>query len=826
MVWRERAFRTDIQIQETVTPWLPNSVCILAMGSYGRKEMSPFSDADILVLVPEEKSKNDTGLYDLLCGLHDAHERISIVSRTVTECIGMERLDIRSWFSLLEARPIFGDIRLFSTLVDALRNQIRRGGVETFQYSLTDHFARRGEKYGDSSRLLEPNIKNSGGGLRDIHAMYYAALLVRLAYESFHSEEAPPDFPASLAYLDISNERKEQVVEAWKFILDVREQMHEEVGHLHDLLEYDLQRTVAERLGFGSRNETKSVEAFMFGYYQHTRVLRGTHEILFANHTTPQQEHVNLDAKYYSVGRFLHLREPHHGLGGEEVLWAWMHSCLHGLLFGRDVLEAVDSFVSVEDAHFSTRALEIFDRIMRSNARVGMTLRHMNDHGVLGLLLPEFGELVHFFQHNIYHYYTADEHTLIALERCEALASDHSFLGNLYSACSDKSLLYYSILLHDIGKPVDIRQHDRIGEQIANAVLERVGRQDIASDVSFAVRHHLLTEKTAFRRDIRDHATIHSYIQTVGTLARLDLLQLLAYADLSALNPSVWTDWKGAILQELHEAARAALMGVKFIDRQGTDKPESVSTRISSQNITREDREAIKWEGDKPMHQEEQEANDAVAAGETYRCIFKRDSSHTTVTVITRDAPYLLSRLAAVFLSSDAAVVDASAATTQEGVAIDTFRLVDIVSGGPLDEIEEQNVIATLDSVLVTRADTEELFRRHREKWKRKLRRAVNPITRTDVVYHQHRSENGRLLTIIDVYAPDTLGLLYRLTQQISLFRLSILTAKIASRVDGVIDSFYVVDMNGEALASRSLQNELRAALLHQIHILTATPGL
>lgn len=130
-----------------------------------------------------------------------------------------------------------------------------------------------------------------------------------------------------------------------------------------------------------------------------------------------------------------------------------------------------------------------------------------------------------------------------------------------------------------------------------------------------------------------------------------------------------------------------------------------------------------------------------------------------------------------------------------------------------------------LDVVIVKHADTEELFKRHRDKWKRKIRKDINPLTRIDVVYHLHRSENGRPLTIIDVYAPDTLGLLYRLTQQISLFRLSIRTAKIASRVDGVVDSFYVVDMKGEALASPSLQEELRAALLHQIHVLTVTPG-
>ncbi|MBL0175054.1 MAG: hypothetical protein IPP94_07290 [Ignavibacteria bacterium] len=787
--------------------------------------MSPFSDADILVLVPTESLKDDGSIHDLLRGLHDAHERTSIVVRSVPECIAMIGIDTRSWFSLLEARPVCGDIHLFSNLVGALRMQVVRDGAGFFQECLVDHFARRREKYGDSSRLLEPNIKNSGGGLRDIHAIYYSALLSRLAHGSILPQDNPPDFPTSLAYTNISGDRKEQVIEAWRFLLEVREHMHEEVGHLHDMLEYDLQHAVAERLGFGSRNERNTVESFMFAYYKHTRALRGTSEILFSKSDSLEQEGVNLDATFYSAGRSLHLRDMRHRLEGDDFMWAWLHSCQRGLVFGRDVLETVDAFVNGEHRHFSTGALTLFDRIMRSTSRVGTTLRHMNDHGVLGVLLPEFGDLAHFFQHNIYHYYTADEHTLIALERCEALTNTLSFPGNLYSLCSDKSVLNYSILLHDIAKPIDVQQHDRIGEHIATRVLERIGRQDIAGDVAFAVRHHLLTEKTAFRRDIRDQATIQSYARTVGSVERLALLHLLAYADLSALNPAVWTDWKGAILQELYEATRAALLGEDGVEGKNFYASRPGSPQRDSAPSPAVDIE-VSIEGDKPLSVEVQEATDAVEAGETYRCIFQRDASHTTVTVISRDAPYLLSRLAAVFLSSDAAVVDASAGTTPDGVAIDVFRLVDIVSGGPLDDNAERRVISMLDAVIVKLADTEELFKRHRDKWKRKIRKAINPLTRIDVVYHLHRSENGRLLTIIDVYAPDTLGLLYRLTQQISLFRLSILTAKIASRVDGVVDSFYVVDMNGEALASPSLQEELRAALLHQIHVLTATPGL
>ena len=824
MVWKTRASQTDSHIHLTVTPELVRSACIVAMGSYGRREMAPFSDADILVLVPAESLKDEGGIHDLLRGLHDTHERTSIVVRSVPECVAMKDVDIRSWFSLLEARPVCGNIHLFSNLVDALRMQVVRDGVGYFRECLVDHFARRREKYGDSSRLLEPNIKNSGGGLRDIHAIYYVALLSRLAHGSVLTQENPPDFPASLAYTDISGDRKEQVIEAWRFLLEVREHMHDEVGHLHDMLEYDLQHVVAERLGFGSRNERNSVESFMFAYYKHARALRGTYEILFSKGASLEQEGVNLDATYYSAGRSLHLRDMRHRLEGEDFMWAWMHSCQRGLVFGRDVLESVDAFVNGEHRHFSADALTLFDRIMRSTSRVGTTLRHMNDHGVLGMLLPEFGDLAHFFQHNIYHYYTADEHTLIALERCEALANTLSFPGNLYSLCSDKSVLNYSILLHDIAKPIDVQQHDRIGERVATRVLERIGRQDISADVAFAVRHHLLTEKTAFRRDIRDQATIQSYAKTVGSVERLSLLHLLAYADLSALNPAVWTDWKGAILQELYDATRAALLGEDGVEGRNFYASRPGSPQHDASTSPAVDIE-VSIEGDNPFSVEVQEATDAVQSGETYRCIFRRDTSHTTVTVISRDAPYLLSRLAAVFLASDAAVVDASAATTPDGIAIDAFRLVDIISGGPLDDNAERRVISMLDVVIVKHADTEELFKRHRDKWKRKIRKDINPLTRIDVVYHLHRSENGRPLTIIDVYAPDTLGLLYRLTQQISLFRLSIRTAKIASRVDGVVDSFYVVDMKGEALASPSLQEELRAALLHQIHVLTVTPG-
>jgi [protein-PII] uridylyltransferase len=207
--------------------------------------------------------------------------------------------------------------------------------------------------------------------------------------------------------------------------------------------------------------------------------------------------------------------------------------------------------------------------------------------------------------------------------------------------------------------------------------------------------------------------------------------------------------------------------------------------------------------------------------GVDYRIFFREGSTYSTITVIAHDAPYLLSRIAAVFLSCDAGIVDASVQTTDQGKAVDIFRVYDLITGTAIQAEKQEQIERTLAAVLAKETDTEELFRRHREKWKRKLRNVINPVTRIDVMYQQHVSDAGVPMTIIDVYAPDTLGLLYRLTDQISSFRLNILAAKIATRVDGVVDSFYVAEANGEPLTNPRIQKELRRALLHQIQRLT-----
>jgi [protein-PII] uridylyltransferase len=439
----------------------------------------------------------------------------------------------------------------------------------------------------------------------------------------------------------------------------------------------------------------------------------------------------------------------------------------------------------------------------------------MNDLGVLGIVGPPFADLVSFFQHNIYHFYTADEHTLIAVEHAERLAGESGLLGDLFRALPDRSALYYAILFHDIAKPVDLPRHELIGADMALAFLEQMQRDDIKEDVAVVVRFHLLMEQVAFRRNYHDSATHAPFARLVGSLPRLDLLLLLTYADMSALNPTVWTQWKRAVLEELYILARGVF----------ERRSEDADTTNASAAYADKDATAESVADDVNIDADTSAATGAGTNGseEDIQIRFSDSATHTEVMVEGHDAPYFLSRIAAVFLAADASVIAARIETRDDGTAVDIFRVVDIIDAGVLRVEQHARIAELAAAVWRGEADTEDLFRRQRAKWKRRLRRAHNPATRIDVEFHDHVSGDGQRQTIIDVYAPDSYGLLYKLSQIISSFRLTILFASIASRVDGVVDSFYVTDVDGTPFDDEHERTALRNALLDEITALTTS---
>ena len=811
---------TDAVIRDwfdSVRGW--DRVSILALGSYARKEMVRHSDVDTMVLIPD-------GEVTEICApiVHELQRRIRnvhVVCRNIKECQDILEVDYRSWLALLESRHVCGDHGLFASLRAMLSRQMTemtfRGAVDRFCIYATD----RHNQYGESLKLLEPNIKNSMGSLRDIHAIYHYGVMRWMEDVNAGAAEEIPSFEILLGFLPLSPERREALFRAWQFFLCVREVMHVHVGYIHDTLEYDLQRTVAELLGYGKREHKESVERFMSDYYHHAGNVRYGFNLLFLAREFDDgpEKNVVMDELLARKGTVIHFRGGIDSVTDTEVMAVFDAYQKHDVELGSDIIRILDRFIRDATPVFCAASLSRFDSFLRRKTGVAKTLRKMNELQVLGVLMPEFLELVHFFQHNIYHYYTVDEHTLIAIERCEREMQMDSPIASMLKSLPDISVLYYAILFHDIAKPVDLAKHEIVGADIAERVLRRFGRTDIIDDVRFLVRYHLLMEQVAFRRNYHDRTTLSGFSERVSNTRRLDLLFLLTYADLSALNPTVWTDWKYVILQELRSLATDYLVQSGKGERADAGIVHAGTVEVIPTTDQDEEPEIA-------LSAEELSIIEHIDDTTDVFVLFMSGSSYTEATVLGRDAPYFLARVSAVFMSCDASIIHAKIETWREGIVVDRFRLVNIADGRALSVDQVHGITQLIQRVWSGEVDTEALYERHRAKWKRRIRKEVNPSTRIGVEYHPHTSDTGHRQTIIDVFAPDTMGLLYKLTRLISSFGLNILFAKIATRVDGVVDSFYVTTLDGSPFEEPARRNVLAETLVDCIRTISSRQAI
>jgi [protein-PII] uridylyltransferase len=478
-----------------------------------------------------------------------------------------------------------------------------------------------------------------------------------------------------------------------------------------------------------------------------------------------------------------------------------------------------------EEIRRDTDVAALFRRVLRSR-RVGATLREMNELNVLGTYLPEFGRLVAFFQHNVYHYFTADEHTIIAIENAERLRDAAGTMHEVFRLLDRKDILYVAILLHDIAKPEGVADHEITGVTIAGRILQRLGMMDAIPDVAFLIRHHLMMEQIAFRRNIHDAATLRDFAGHFARPEQLDYLYLLTYADLSAVNRNVWTEWKAIMLQDLYqrtsEVLRRNLRGSAIEDfhrarrdRAADEAVAALSARFDRVEVERHLR-SIPNDSYLAVFSHEEIAHhlSASARGEPVSVRFVHAKGYTEITVIGRDAPFALSRCCAVLSANDANIFDANVFTRDDGMIVDRFRVADAGTRRRLEQRVCDKIADDLRAVVTGNLDVSHLFAEHRRKWRRRPKSPANPHIPIDVAF-----EEGGRYTILDVTAADSVGFLYRVTESISRLGLDIYFAKIATRVDGIIDSFYVLDRSGRRLADperrEGIRNEILATIRH-----------
>jgi [protein-PII] uridylyltransferase len=833
--------RLDTLLQ-TIYQHLENDsqyLTIVALGGYGRKELCFSSDTDVMFLIAEEQFRDSTTptVQEFLHQLLDIGLDVGHSYRTTHECVTLPGEDIESWMSLIEARYVCGDQETFTKLQTAVKQKIQEENRVAFVQRVSELQLARHKKYGSSSKLLEPNIKNSAGGLRDIHSALWmmrgtGAILLPKTLRStetaiVHLLKSP------LVKQQFTSSFLTETRTAFDTLLRVRNEMHLQSKALHDTLEFSLQPRIASHLRYRAKSKRTQVDRFMQDYYTSSKTvaLFCSRILDWANHRWPAETSKTKTTKIGSTfilrdGR-IHCAKPSIHITNEILLNAFLLRSERRVEFSYALEDAIHRRLQSLKPLKSQTEANLFRFLLHRPNGVANAFHKMNDLGLIERWIPEWKPMVSFFQHNQYHYYTADEHTLIVLTNAEALEQSSSSFGNVFRSLPRRDTLYLACLFHDIAKPSLLGKHEIKGIPIAKRFLQRIMYDDLIDDVSFLVRHHLLMEQIAFRRNLNDPQTIVDFAHMFERIEQLDYLYVLTYADLSAVNKNVWTEWKGLLLWELYRKARNVLeerMTSEQVHERSVQQAEATRADILRSLIPEFPPEEVDTHlalfSDtsylatfKP--QEIAEHLQIIRTDDQVTVLFQQSGSFTDVTFIARDAPGVLSKFCGVLTANDANILDAQVFTRHDGIVIDKFRVVEFISHIPLSEELCERIAHNIKEISEGRVEISKLMERHRMRWKRRTQ-PMNLNVRCDVKFEDHPK-----FTIIDVYAPDTLGFLYRLTETISRLGLNITFAKISTRVDGIIDSFYLVDNNGKKLDNPERREQAKQEILATIRSLS-----
>jgi [protein-PII] uridylyltransferase len=826
---------------EMIAEGVRDEMAILALGGFGRRELCPHSDVDVMVLCHAGANRDavSQAATSFLHVLWDAGITVGHSVRTIDEAMQTRGSAVDSWASMLESRFICGNQSLGNELNVMMKEAITTGQDTWFTHGVFEDIRTRHIRFGNSVKLLEPNVKKSAGGLRDIHAVLWLYRSNNPSY-FFISNGVMPLTGEFLQVLNaagiVDTDSYRAALAAYEFLLRTRHAMHYRRDALHDSLEYALQLEVAEELGYGSKAEMRSVEVFMHEYYLHARSIHRLHQRLTNLFKEAHEEHPQRDTEGERIGEFFRLRGEALALDNEmsrfteasAVFEAFAHTAEMDLEMDSRLRDAIERSTDLltEEMRSDKALAALFRRIINSK-RVARTLSEMNDLGILGKYIPEFDDLVAFFQHNVYHYFTADEHTLVAIANVERLRDQQGILREVFRNLKRKEILYMALLLHDIGKPNGVGDHEVTGVEMARGILSRLGMDEMFADVAFLIRNHLVMEQIAFRRNIHDAETIKEFAAKFDRPEQLDHLYLLTYADLSAVNVNVWTEWKGSMLQDLYmrtsEVLRRNLKGgqidafhqskrdaieVGIVDSLSASLPrEKVERHL--QGIQSEAYTAIFSEDEIARHIEKSEISESVST------LFSHSEGYTEITIIAQDAPFALSKFCAVLAANDANIFDANIFTRNDGIIIDRFRVSEATSKRELESRVCKKIAGDLTRVMDGKQDIQHLFEAHHRRWKRRPKLPANPNVRVGVEF-----EDNPRYTIIDVYAPDSVGFLYRITETISRLALDIHFAKIATRVDGIVDAFYVLDRAGKPVTDPAWRERISSEILRTIRSL------
>jgi [protein-PII] uridylyltransferase len=838
-VMREQCFLMDQMIRtlfDLVTgdvyplanPTSGERLAIIATGGYGRGELAPYSDIDLLFLLPYKRTPHTEQVVEyLLYLLWDLGLKIGQATRSVDECLRQAKSDLTIRTALLEARYLWGEEALFRNLKKRFDSDIVRGTAAQFvEGKLAERDARH-RHVGDSRYQLEPNVKEGKGGLRDLHTLFWIAKYI---YRT--------DDVGKLVELGVlSAEESRRFDHAQSFLWTIRCNLHYLAARAEERLTFDLQTEVARRMGYADDASGRAVERFMKDYFLVAKDVGGLTRIFCAILEADQKRRRRLSWVRWGAAR--------RSLGGFVLDGEWLtipaedffkkdsvallrlfHVAQeHGLDIHPRALRAASQSLKLIDDRLreDPEANRLFMEILTSRKDPETALRRMNEAGVFGCFVPDFGRVVAQMQYDMYHHYTVDEHTLFAIGILHKIESgqfkeEHPLASELVAEIVSRRALYLAVLLHDIAKGRG-GDHSEIGEQIALKLCPRLGLSDEETEtVAWLVRWHLLMSGTAFKLDIGDPKTITDFVERVQSPERLKLLLVLTVADIRAVGPNVWNGWKAALLRELYSRATDVMSGGLTVGaRDSRIAAAQAAARRLLPDFTEEEFAAFVTRGypfywlsfDPETHARHARLMREAEISGAPLTVEKRVDPHrsvTEITLYTADHPGLFSRIAGALAVSGANIVDAKILTMSNGMALDTFWVQDLM-GRSFDRPDKLAKLAVIFENVLTGE-----LKPHRELARPPAfssRMQVFTVVPRALVDNRASASH----TVIEVNGRDRPGLLYELTRELTRLNLQISSAKISTYGEKVVDVFYVKNLFGHKVDQPAKLSEVQKSL-------------
>jgi [protein-PII] uridylyltransferase len=812
-------------------------MAVVATGGYGRGVLAPGSDIDLLFLLPYKQTAwGESVAETILYCLWDMGLKVGHATRSVNECIRAAKADMTIRTAVLEARFLLGDRKLYDELVARFDKEVVPGTTAEFVAAKLAEREERHRRAGQSRYLVEPNVKDGKGGLRDLHTLYWIAKYV---YRVREREEL-----IALGVYDPREYRRFR--RCGDFLWAVRCHMHFLTGRAEERLSFDIQREIAVRLGYTEHPGLRDVERFMKHYFLIAKDVGDLTAILCAKLENRQAKAMPVLSRM--MARFL--PRPRHTLSETEdfVVDYNRINVADENVFKRDPVNLIRIFHLAQkynlafhpDAmHLATRSLRLIDQGLRENEEANRlfleiltskndaetVLRRMNEAGVLGTFVPAFGRIVAMMQFNMYHHYTVDEHLVRcigALSDIEAgRAEDAKFATELMRTIQPRhrDLLYVAMFLHDIAKG-RVEDHSIAGARIARHFCPRLGFTPAETEtVAWLIEVHLLMSTVAQSRDLSDRMTIENFSAVIQSVERLKLLTILTAADIKAVGPGVWNGWKAQLIRTLYYETEPVLTGgFSEVNRAQRVALAQTEFRAELADWTAEEIDAYialhypaYWLKVDLPHQiaHARFLRSAAQAGQSLATsvAFPAARGVTELTVLAPDHPWLLSTIAGACAVAGANIVDAQIFTTTDGRALDT---ISVSREFELDADEARRAARIIDSIeRALRGDLklpEVVAKRETAKTRLKAFAVLPEVT----------INNGwsTRYTMVEVTGLDRPGLLFELTATLSKLNLNIASAHVATFGERVVDVFYVTDLFGAKITSATRQATIKRALI------------